>query len=111
MLTLKLETKAASKDKFSRVLKTETRDVKSNLVPNLLMHRSDVEKPDLEEEHDIDKDSEEDDADEAPTVVNSHNLVPAKRWGVESRNVRKGNVALTKDETANGDNYMEPDTG
>ena len=44
--TMKLDTKAASKDKFSRVLKTETRDVKSNLVPNLVMHRSDVKKPD-----------------------------------------------------------------
>ena len=25
--------------------------------------------------------------------------------------MRKGNVALTKDEAANGNNYMEPDTG
>ena len=86
----------------------------------LLQGEVDVEKPNLEREasnqdatvkDDIDKHTEKVDADEAPSVGNSHNLVPTNKWGVESRNVRKGNVALTKDEAANGDNYMEPDTG
>ena len=86
----------------------------------LLQGEVDVEKPDLEKEaskqdatvkDDTDKHTEEVDADEALTVEISRNLVPTNKWGVESRNVRKGNVALTKDEAANGDNYMEPDTG
>ena len=61
----------------------------------------------------------EDDADEAPTVENSYNLVPTRRWGVESRDVRKGDVLFmydrkstsAKNKEANRANYTELDTG
>ena len=43
---------------------------------------------------DIDKDTVEDDADEATTVEDFHNLVPTKKWRFEMRNMRKGDVVL-----------------
>ena len=61
-----------------------------------------------------------DDADEAPTVEDFHNLVPTKTWRVKSRNVRKGDTDLfmfdekstsAKNMDANRANYSELDTG
>ena len=99
-------------------LETLLEMITKDLAKRLLVDKSasvDVEKPDLEDEVINQHDAVEDDADEATTVEDFHNLVPTKKWRGETRNVRKGDIILimyngksksAENNTANRVDYM-----